>query len=69
MALGRSICDMDTRDPASSPNALQQVLDETRRRFVATVVAQCDSIRILVDKVAALGPRAPVAALMRVPID
>ena len=35
----------------------------TRQRFVATFGAQCDSIRILVDQVAALGPRGPVAAL------
>jgi two-component system invasion response regulator UvrY len=52
--------------PASSANALQQALDETRQRFVATFVAQCDSIRILVDKVAASGPRGPVAALTQV---
>jgi DNA-binding response OmpR family regulator len=52
--------------PASSPDALQQVLDQTRRRFVATFVAQCDSIRILVDKVAAFGPSGPVAALTQV---
>jgi DNA-binding response OmpR family regulator/HPt (histidine-containing phosphotransfer) domain-containing protein len=48
---------------ASSPDALQQVLDETRQRFVATFVARCESIRSLVDKVAALGPKGPVAAL------
>ena len=57
---------MATHDPVSSPDALQQVLDETRRRFVATFVAQCDSIRILIDKVAAFGPRGPVAALTQV---
>ena len=50
----------------SPPHALQQVLDETRQRFVATFVAQCDSIRILADQVAALGPRGPVAALTQV---
>jgi len=47
-------------------NAFQQVLDETRQRFVATFVAQCDSIRILVDKVAASGSRGPVVALTQV---
>jgi two-component system invasion response regulator UvrY len=47
-------------------NALQQALDETRQRFVATFIAQCDSIRILVDKVAASGRRGPVAALTQV---
>ena len=57
---------LDSSSPASSPDALQQVLDETRQRFVATFVAQCDSIRILVDKVAAFGPRGPVAALTQV---
>ena len=41
-------------------------MDEARQRFVATFVAQCDSIRILVDKVAALGPKGPVAALTQV---
>jgi two-component system, NarL family, invasion response regulator UvrY len=57
---------LDSAFPASSPNALQRVLDETRQRFVATFVAQCDSIRILVDEVAALGPSGPVAALTQV---
>src|ERR1700681_4756857 len=49
--------------PASSPNTVQQILDETRQRFAATFVAQCESIRTLVDQVAAFGPRGPVAAL------
>jgi DNA-binding response OmpR family regulator/HPt (histidine-containing phosphotransfer) domain-containing protein len=44
---------------------LEQTLDETRQRFIATFVAQCDSLRILVEKVAALGPRGPVEALMQ----
>jgi len=44
---------------------LQQVLGETRQRFIATFVAQCDSISILVDKAAAPGPRGPVRALAR----
>jgi DNA-binding response OmpR family regulator/HPt (histidine-containing phosphotransfer) domain-containing protein len=57
---------LDSPSPASSPDALQQVLDETRQRFVATFAAQCDSIRILVDKVAAFGPRGPVAELTQV---
>ena len=50
----------------SSPDALEQVLEKTRQRFVTTFVVQCDSIRILVDKVAALGPRGPVAKLTQV---
>ena len=50
----------------NAPDALQQVLDETRQRFVATFVAQCDSIGILVDKVAAFGPKGPVTALTQV---
>ena len=45
---------------------LQQGLDEMRQRFVATFAAQCDSIRILVDEVAALHPRGPVAALTQI---
>jgi two-component system invasion response regulator UvrY len=56
----------DSPSPASSPDVLQQVLNETRQRFVATFVAQCDSIRTLVDKVAALGPRGPVTGLTQV---
>ncbi len=46
--------------------ALQQVLDATRQRFVATFVAQCDSLRILVDQVVAIGPTGPIAALTQV---
>ena len=45
---------------------LQRGLDETRQRFVATFVAQCDSIHVLVDKVGALGRRGPVAALTQI---
>ena len=52
--------------PASSPDALQPFLDKTRQRFVATFVARCDAIRTLVDKVAAVGPRGPVAKLRQV---
>jgi two-component system cell cycle response regulator len=48
------------------PDALQQILDATRQRFVATFVAQCDSIRILVGQVAAFGATGPVAALTQV---
>jgi CheY-like chemotaxis protein len=52
--------------PASSDETYQQGLDEMRQRFVATFVAQCDSMRTLVDKVAALGPRGPVTALTQI---
>ena len=48
------------------PDALQLILDGTRQRFVATFVAQCDSIRILVGQVAAFGPTGPVAELTQV---
>jgi DNA-binding response OmpR family regulator len=48
---------------ASSPDALEHVLDETRQRFVGTFIAQCESIRTLVDEVAALGLKGPVVAL------
>jgi two-component system, NarL family, invasion response regulator UvrY len=51
--------------PASADDTLQQDLGEIRQRFVATFAAQCDSIRILVDEVAALHPRGPVAALLQ----
>ncbi len=54
---------LESASTASLPDALQQLVDETRQRFVATFGTQCDSIRILVDQVAALGPRGPVAAL------
>ena len=37
-----------------------------RQRFVATFAAQCDAIRTLVDEVAALNPRGPVAALTQI---
>jgi DNA-binding response OmpR family regulator len=45
---------------------LQRVLAQTRQRFVAAFPAQCESMRLLVDQVAALGPRGPVAALSQV---
>jgi two-component system, cell cycle response regulator len=48
------------------PDALQQILDGTRERFVGTFAAQCDSIRILVGQVAAFGPTGPVAELTQV---
>ena len=50
----------------ASPDALQQVLDETRQRFVANFAAQCDSIRTFIDQVAELGPSGPVAALSQI---
>jgi two-component system, NarL family, invasion response regulator UvrY len=52
--------------PASAEKTLQQGLVEIRQRFVATFVGQCDAIRALVDQVAALHPRGPVAALTQV---
>lgn len=42
---------------------LQQILTDTRRRFVASFDAQSDSIRLLVEQVVSFGPRGPVAAL------
>jgi two-component system cell cycle response regulator len=42
---------------------LQQILTDTRRRFVASFDAQSDSIRLLVEQVASFGPQGPVAAL------
>lgn len=49
--------------PASSLDALEDILDDTRQRFVATFAAQCDSIRILIDQVAQYGPNGPAATL------
>jgi two-component system, NarL family, invasion response regulator UvrY len=46
--------------PGSSDDTFQE-LDEIRERFVATFDAQCDAIRVLVDKVAALDPLGPAA--------
>ena len=51
---------------ASFPDALQEILDETRQRFVATFVTQRDSISALVDEVAASGASGPAAALARI---
>jgi two-component system cell cycle response regulator len=42
---------------------LQQILTDTRRRFVSSFEAQSDSIRLLVEQVASFGPQGPVAAL------
>src|SRR5436189_3765463 len=42
---------------------LQQILTDTRRRFVSSFDAQSDSIRLLVEQVASFGPQGPVAAL------
>ncbi|MBI1874573.1 MAG: response regulator [Acidobacteria bacterium] len=39
---------------------------ETRQRFIAGFPARCDSICLLVDTVAALGPRGPVTALRQI---
>ncbi|MBI4476344.1 MAG: response regulator, partial [Acidobacteria bacterium] len=39
---------------------------ETRQRFIAGFPARCDSISLLVDTVAALGPRGPVVALRQI---
>ena len=52
--------------PTLSDEAFQRGLDEMRQRFVATFVAQCDSISALVDQVAALDPAGPVAALTQI---
>jgi two-component system invasion response regulator UvrY len=49
--------------PASYQNAVQQFLDRRRKRLAETFTAHCDSVRALVDKVAALGPAGPVAQL------
>ena len=57
---------LDGGFPTSSANAIRQGLNETRLRFIATFVGQCDSIRLLVDEVAALGPGGPIAALTQV---
>ena len=62
-AVQKNTDEVDRHSPPASPDALQPFLDKTRHRFVATFVAQCDSIRALVDKVAALGPRGPIAKL------
>jgi DNA-binding response OmpR family regulator len=42
------------------------VLLETRQRFIAGFPSRCDSISLLVDTVAALGPRGPVTALRQI---
>jgi two-component system invasion response regulator UvrY len=57
---------LDRDSAPCSPDALQKGLDEMRLRFVATFAAQCDSVGVLVDKVAASGPSGPVAALTQI---
>jgi DNA-binding response OmpR family regulator/HPt (histidine-containing phosphotransfer) domain-containing protein len=44
-------------------DGLQQVVDDARQRFLGTFVAQCESLRLLVEQVAASGSTGPVAAL------
>lgn len=56
----------ETQLHAAGRKTLQQVLDGTRTRFVATFVDQCDSISIQVERVAASGPQGPIATLRRV---
>lgn len=58
--------EVDRPSSSSSADTLQSFLDKTRQRFVATFVVECDSIRTLVDRVASLGPRGPVAKLRQV---
>ena len=57
---------VDDPSPSAADTALEQGLDEMRQHFAATFVAQCDAIRLLVDEMAALHPRGPVAALTQV---
>src|SRR5688572_30359677 len=58
--------EVDRPSFSSSADTFQPFLDRMRQRFVAAYVAECDSIRTLVDKVASLGPRGPVAKLRQV---
>jgi two-component system, NarL family, invasion response regulator UvrY len=58
--------DRGTSTPASAGETPQQGLDEMRQRFVATFEAECDSIRVLVDKMAGLNRQRPVAALTQI---
>ena len=46
-------------------DGLQQVLNETRTRFIDTFAARHDSIRVLVERMAATGPAGVVAELTR----
>ncbi len=48
---------------ASVPTSLEQVLHDTRERFVARFPAQCDSIGVLVESISTLGSAGPVVAL------
>lgn len=50
----------------ASHGALQQFLERRRQRFVATFEEKCEAIRTLVDKVATLGPRGPIAKLRQI---
>ncbi len=53
-------------DPTSAAppvDALQQVLDDTRKRFVATFPAQCEAMCLLINKVGVLGAGGPVSEL------
>ena len=52
--------------PVSFPPTLQRSLDESRRRFGATFPVQCDAIRRLVDRAAALGRPGPFGALQQI---
>ena len=68
-AAGVLVKPFDPRTLSEDVRALvtrQEVLGKPRQRFVATFVAQCDAIRVLVDKATAPGPRRPVAMLTRV---
>jgi DNA-binding response OmpR family regulator len=49
--------------PSPPTDALQQILVETRQRFVTTFDSQCDAIRGLVDTVATSGASGPAATL------
>lgn len=55
-----------TGSQASSRDALQEILNDMRRRFADTFVAQCDSMSILLGRVAALGTRGPVGVLTQI---
>ena len=68
-AAGVLVKPFDPRTLSEDVRALvtrQQVLGKPRQRFVATFMAQCDAIRVLVDKAVEPGPRRPVAMLTRV---
>lgn len=54
---------IDSESAVSGADDLQQVLDDTRRRFVDGFAAQCDAICALVDDIPTLGPAGPLATL------